>query len=127
LPQRRGQSRVDYGLTLSAPQGGAARVVVADADGALDSTLVEVAAGHSRLVDTTDPAAVWVVPRSGELFAAVVARSRVRPRPSDDEVAPPAGKRAQDERARPVTLLSVFGVPDLAVTRAVVGVTPDLP
>jgi hypothetical protein len=125
LPQRQG--RVDYGLALSAPRGGAARVVVADADGGLDATNVNVDAGHSRLVDMTDAAAVWVVPRNGEVFAAVAARSRVRPRPSDDEVAPADGGRAQEGRARPVTLLSVFGVPDLAVTRAVVGVAPELP
>jgi hypothetical protein len=127
LPQRRGQGRVEYDLALSAPQGGAARVVVADADGGLESTDVDVDAGHSRLVDMTDPAAVWVVPRSGQVFAAVVAHSRVRPRPADDEVAPPDGKRAREGRARPVTLVSVFGVPDLAVTRAVVGVAPELP
>ncbi|MGB7448373.1 MAG: DUF5719 family protein, partial [Ornithinimicrobium sp.] len=127
LPQPQGGDGVEYQLALSAPDGGAARVVVEDPEGDLDSSRVDLAAGHSLSQDLAGAAAVWVVPEGGEVYAAVTAQSSLRPRPSDDDVAPVQGGQGQRRRAGPVTLLSVLGVPDLAVTRTVVGLTPEVP
>jgi len=123
LPQPGPDGGVGYSLHLASPRGGEAQVLITDTRGEVDSVTLDVPGGHSVVRDLEGAVAVWVVPESGELYASVSAQSRLRPSPSADDV---SGDQAQT-RAEPVSLLSVLAVPDLPLTRPVLGLVPEVP
>lgn len=107
-------------LTLAAPEGGTATVLLSDGSD-VQRRDIDLAPASTQLIDVVGSSAVWVVAGGGQVHAAltlgVTVELPVPLAPGQEEPDPPV----------PVDLLSGSAVPQLPATRLVPAVLPLLP